>query len=67
MTNTPHPAHRDRDTIVTHIDPDLEQIERSIGLLAVAGLGTMLICDGSCMGLSGCSVAPVDGSEAVAA
>lgn len=52
---------------VAHLDPERELIDGSIGLLSEAGLVAMVICDGSCQGVSGCSVAPLGTSHAVAA
>lgn len=52
---------------VAHLDADSTVIEDSLAILAAAGLEGWVVCDGSCSGLAGCTVAPLDSQPAVAA
>lgn len=52
------------DQAIVHLDA--EGIDTTIELLEAAGLGPQLVCDGSCGGVSGCTVAPI-GDDAIAA
>ena len=63
--------HESTDTTITDtaeaiIHLAAERIDTTIALLEAAGLGPRLVCDGSCGGLSGCTVAPI-GDDAIAA
>lgn len=54
-------------TFVAHLDADSTVIEDSVTMLAAAGLEGWVVCDGSCSGLAGCTVAPLEAQSAVAA
>ena len=54
----------ERPETILHLET--ERIDTTIELLEAAGLGPLLVCDGSCEGLSGCSIAPI-GRDAIAA
>ena len=67
--NTTHHESTDITTTggaETIIHLDSERIDTTIELIEAAGLGPRLVCDGSCGGLSGCSIAPI-GHDAIAA
>lgn len=66
MSTTPHISDNTTD-IVVHLDDDSTVIDESLAILAAGGLEGWVVCDGSCSGVSGCTVAPLDSQSAVAA
>lgn len=66
MSTTRHISEYTTDH-VAHLDADSMTIHESLAMLAAAGLEGWVVCDGSCSGLAGCSVAPIESPPAVAA
>lgn len=53
--------------LVAHLDTDSTAIDESLAILASSGLEGWVVCDGSCSGLAGCAIAPIESQPAVAA
>jgi hypothetical protein len=49
-------------TTITHLNSHtihLDPVDQAIALLADSGLAGDIVCDGTCNGVSGCTVAPI--------
>jgi len=66
MSTTRHTSDNTTE-FVAHLDADSTVIDESLAILAAGGLEGWVVCDGSCSGLAGCTVAPVESQPAVAA
>lgn len=66
MSTTRHISDNATD-LVAHLDADSTLIDESLAMLAAGGLRGWVVCDGTCSGLAGCTVAPLEARPAVAA